>query len=79
MTTDTQTTVPRDHWTNQQGVKSLAASLREQSEKVTRLEATNADLLAALEACMEFWDQGSPVHPGALLVGEIRDLLAKVR
>lgn len=68
-----------DHWTEQQGVKSLAKALRETAEQRDGLREINAALLAALEECIEFWDNGSPVHPGALLVDEIRALLAKVR
>lgn len=44
----------------------------------------NANLIAAapdlLEACqqlMEFWDNGTPVHPGAEIVDDVRRAIAK--
>ena len=37
------------------------------------------ELLEALEALMEFWDNDSPVYPGSLAVHEAREALAKAK
>ena len=43
------------------------------------LIAAAPDLLEVLTAMMEFWDCGTPVQPGALLVDDARAALAKAR
>ena len=42
-----------------------------------RLISATPDLLRSLLALMEFWDNGSPVHPGAEVVSEARAAIAK--
>lgn len=37
------------------------------------------DMLETLEALMEFWDNGTPVFPGSLVVDDARKLIAKAR
>lgn len=37
------------------------------------------EMLAALEALMDFWDNDSPVYPGSLAVHEAREALAKAK
>lgn len=36
-------------------------------------------LLAALESLVEFWDYGTPVYPGSLVVDEARKAIAKAK
>lgn len=43
------------------------------------LFAAAPELLETLEALMEFWDNGHPVHAGALLVNETREIIAKAK
>lgn len=35
------------------------------------------DVLDALRQLLEFWDNGTPVHPGALVVAEVREAYKK--
>jgi hypothetical protein len=42
------------------------------------LIATAPDMRDLLTELMSYWDAGTPVQPGSLLVGEVRELLAKI-
>lgn len=48
-----------------------------QIEANARLIAAAPDLLAALQDLMEFWDAGTPVHPGAEVVSQAREAISK--
>ncbi len=37
------------------------------------------DMLEVLTSLMEYWDNGTPVHPGAMIVDEVRAVIAKAR
>jgi hypothetical protein len=41
------------------------------------LTAAAPDLLSAAMALLESWDNGTPVHPGAEVVGDLREAVAK--
>ena len=41
------------------------------------LEAQRDALLAACRAALEYWDNGTPIHPGALIVDDFRAAIAQ--
>lgn len=49
----------------------------QEQEANARLIAAAPQLLEALEALMEFADNGTPIHPGALVVNDARAAIAK--
>ena len=66
----------RDHYVLDADGHELAC-LRD--EETARLFAAAPDLLAAAEALLEFWDAGTPVHPGAEAAQDLRIAVHKAR
>jgi hypothetical protein len=55
------------------------SSGKEPSLEDKNLIAAAPELLAALESLMEFWDCGSPVSVGALVINDARAAIAKAK
>lgn len=49
------------------------------AEYLARCWNTHDKLVAVLESLIEFWDNGTPVHPGAEVVQDARAALAKAK
>lgn len=51
----------------------------EETKANARLISAAPDLLAACEACMEFWDNDGPVWAGAEVVADMREAIRKAK
>ena len=63
-------------WEDGFGVGWTAAE-DEAARPVDGEKATESEPLKMLERLLEYWDQGSPVHPGSLIVDEVKELVAR--
>lgn len=50
-----------------------------QAEADAAMMAAGPELYRVLEEMMLFWDNRAPVHPGALIVADAREVMAKAR
>jgi hypothetical protein len=55
----------------------LIPNVRPDFRANAHLIAAAPDLLSAAMALLEFWGNGTPVHPGAEVVGDLREAVAK--
>jgi hypothetical protein len=69
----------RSHETRLVASVNCKGRTSEEANANAQLMAAAPDLLAAALALVEFWDNGTPVQPGAEVVADLRVAIAKAK